>query len=291
MSIKPLIEWIKNNKLATLVIFLLLFLLLCSDLSSFMGVSYKEEGEFAPGLGGTVETLPEGETPTKGRVVIQESDLSLVVKDVSSTADWIVNYAEKEGGFMVSSTITRPEEVPLGTIVVRVPSKKLKEAIAYFRSLAVKVVEESLQGRDVTEEYADYEARIKTLKATIAQFEAIKERATKISDLVSITNEIINLQEQIDTYKGYLKALNEEATYSKITVYLATDEFALPYQPPAGFRPEVVLKQAVRSLLANLYAVGRALIWIGVYSVIWVPALAVVIFLRKRGKRSSRRSS
>jgi len=288
-------NWIKGNKIAALVILFLLFVVSYQVLSGLTGLQYGTG--YMPGLGGVAEedttgALPKAETSTtQERLVVEESNLSLVVKDVSQTAEEVASYAGKEGGFMVSSSITRPEESPVATVVVRVPSAKLKAVVEYFRSLAIKVSSENLRGRDVTETYADYEARIKILEATISQFEAIKEKATEISDLVSITQKIITLQEQIDSYKGLKKSLADKAAYSKITAYLATDEFALPYQPPAGFRPSVVFKQAVRSLLANLYVAGKALIWIGVYSVIWVPALALVIFLRRRRKRSSRRSS
>lgn len=293
MSIGSLVDWIKNNKIAALII-LFLFLLLISKTGGVgvqTGLGEYEKGlGITPSLKTTGEGAPETDTTEEDRLVVKESNLSLVVKDVSSTADEIVSHAEKEGGFMVSSSVSQPEESATATVVVRVPSEKLKAVVAYFRSLAIKVSSENLLGRDVTETYADYEARIKTLEATIAQFEAIKEKATKIADLVDITQKIITLQEQIDTYKGLKKSLAEKAAYAKITVYLATDEFALPYQPPTGFRPRVVFKYAVRSLLTNIYAVARTLIWIGVYGVLWVPALAIVtvIFLRRRRKRPKR---
>lgn len=296
MSVTSLVDWIKNNKIAALIILLLLLFIGCRELFGLTGVQYSlYQGEYerglAPGLGDTTGALPEVETPAaKERLVVQESNLSLVVKNVSQTADEIVSYAEKEGGFMVSSSITHPEESPVATVVVRVPNKKLKAAVAHFRSLALKVSSENLEGIDITEEYEDIEARIATLEATIDRFEEIRAKATKVSELLEVTREIINLQEQIDSLKGRKEYLERTATFAKITVYLATDEFALPYQPPAGFRPSVVFKQAVRALLTNLYALGRTLIWIGVYGVIWVPALAVVIILRRR-KPSSKRSS
>lgn len=288
MSISPLVKWIKGNKIAALVILFLLFIVSYQWLSGLTGVQqptlYKEE---YGGLGGA----ELAETPTtKERLVVEESNLSLVVKDVSQTAQKVIDYAEKEGGFMVSSSITRPEESPLATVVVRVPSQKLEMAIAHFRSLAIKVSSENLLGRDVTEEYEDIQTKIATYEKTITRFEEIREKATKVSELLEVTKEIINLQTQIDSLKGSKEYLEKTAAFAKVTVYLATDEFALPYQPPAGFRPETVFKQAVRSLLTNIYALGRTFIWIGVYGVVWVPVLAVVIFLRRR-KRSSRRSS
>ena len=227
----------------------------------------------------------KGGTGASGdRVVIEESALSLVVSDVSKTADEVVKYAEKEGGFLVSSEITSPEESPVATVTVRVPSAKLRTAIEYYRKLAVKVSSESLVGTDVTEEFKDLNARIATLEKTIDQFESIKARATKIADLVSITSQIISLREQIDALKGAKKFIEESAAFPKITASLATDEFALPYQPPEGFRPGVIFRQAVRALLSGVYAVAGGLIWVGVYAVVVVPVLALIWYLLKRAK-------
>jgi len=284
MTLKPVTNWVKSNKLASLVIAVLSLLLVLN----WWPNSLLEEGvggatpEFVGGIGGEKDTTGTG--ASEDRVVIEESALSMVVSDVSETADEVVKYAEREGGFLVSSDITSPEESPVATVTVRVPSAKLRTAIEYYRTLAVKVSSESIIGTDVTEEFEDLNARIATLEKTIDQFEAIKARATKIADLVSITSQIISLREQIDALKGTKKFIEESAAFPKITAYLATDEFALPYQPPEGFRPEVVFKQAVRTLLAGVYSVAGGLIWVGVYAVVVVPILALIWYLLKRAK-------
>ena len=73
---------------------------------------------------------------------------------------------------------------------------------------------------------------------------------------------------------------------SKITLYLSTDELSLPYTPDTKFRPNVVFKLAVRSLLDTLRAIAEALIWVGVYSAIWLPV--VIIYLIVKRIRKSR---
>ena len=286
MVLKPLVSWVKSNKLAALII-LILSVLYISSLSpsgiepltgGFDGVGGAPEFD-----GKVVSDVGEGGTGSD-RVVIEESALSLVVNDVSKTADAVVKYAEDGGGFLVSSEILSPEESPVATVVVRVPSKKLRTAVEYYRTLSVKVASENIVGVDVTEEFKDLDARIKTLEKTIDQFEAIKAQATKISDLVSITREIITIREEIDVLKGQKKFIAESAAFSRITVSLATDEFALPYQPPEGFRPGVIFKQAVRSLLSGVYSIAGGLIWVGVYAVVAVPILALAWYLLKRFK-------
>jgi hypothetical protein len=297
-SLKPLTSWVRENIVASLAILVLLFLFLFGNFSQtgvrqiatngvikdrgttgYEDVPQALEAVGAPNLG-SQET-----TTTSERMVVQETNASLVVKDVSGTADQVVAYAESVGGFMVSSSVTRPEESPVATVVVRVPSAKLKAVMEHYRSLAVKVSSENLRGRDVTQDYEDIDARIATLQETITRFEEIREAATKVSELLTVTREIISLQRQIDSLEGRKQYLEDTAAYAKITIYLATDELALPYQPPTGFRPGVVFREAVRSLLTTLYSWASKLIWVGVYSVIWLPVLLVGIFFWRRWKK------
>lgn len=90
------------------------------------------------------------------------------------------------------------------------------------------------------------------------------------------------MQYQIDALIGQKEAIEKNVELTKITLYLSTDELSLPYTPDDKFRPNVVFKLAVRSLVKSLIGVGKGLIWIGVYGVIWLPILVVILLVRKR---------
>jgi hypothetical protein len=220
-------------------------------------------------------------------MVVKNSNLSLLIKDVRQQADTALAYAKRIGGYMVDSSYSRPTESPYATLTVRIPTDKLDEALAYFRSLAIKVTGENLVGEDVTDQYTDTTARIATEEKTKAIYEALLNKATTVSDISSIQEKIIYTQEQIDALKGDQKALEQNAAMTKVTLYLSTDELALPYTPDTAFRPTVIFKQAVRSLLNSLRIGGNALIWIGVYSVIWVPAIVIFIGYKRWRKRKT----
>jgi hypothetical protein len=81
--------------------------------------------------------------------------------------------------------------------------------------------------------------------------------------------------------------LEKTAKLAKITLYLSTDEYVLPYAPTTPFRPEVIFKQAVRSLVGTLRGLVRLGIWLGVYSVIIVP-VGLMIWFFSRKKRLQR---
>lgn len=215
------------------------------------------------------------------RMVVQNSYLSLLVQDVVSTRKQITEYATSLGGYMVSAETTNPTDAPSATVTVRVPSSSLEQTLDKFRGLGVKVVSENLVGTDVTDQYVDIDARIETLTKTKAAMESILDRANLISDLSSITQQIIGIQSQIDSLRGQQNSLAENAKFAKVTLYMSTDEIALPYAPNDAFRPAVIFKLAVRALVTTLRSVATAGIWIAVYSVIWIPVV-IILYLANR---------
>ena len=222
------------------------------------------------------------------RIVIQDSNMSLLVKDVKETGNQIVSYAKNNGGFMVYTSYNRPEDSPFATITIRVPTSKLDDALNYIRSLAIKVTSENLVGTDVTDEYVDIEANLATLNKTKAKFEDILEKAITVTDILTVQRELISLQQQIDALIGQKKSIENNAKLTKVTVYLSTDELALPYAPDKAFRPNVIFKLAARSLLNTLRSGAENAIWIGAYSIIWLPVLlGFVIYKKSKGKQRS----
>jgi len=222
----------------------------------------------------------------KNRLVITNSYLSLQVSKVAVVQKQVIKKAEELGGYMVNSSIENPSDVASATVTVRIPSKQLENALQYYRSLSIKVISENLQGDDVTDQYVDFAAQLKTYEKTKAIFEQMLDKATNIQDILEVQREIINVQSSIDSIKGQMDYLKKNAEMAKITLYLSTDELALPYAPTDTWRPSVIFKQAVRSLVGTVRRIGSLAIWIGVYAIIWVPILLIVLYIRRKRRFS-----
>lgn len=298
-----LISWIKNNKLAfflSLIIIVLLFKnnllnLPVARVKTLKNTTYPQnvpvagggemamESKSAPvGVMSAPQVVPHPEA--EERMVVQTSNISLLVEDVRAKVEQMIKYSEENGGYMVSSNLSQPEEAPFATLVLRLPADKLKESLAYFRSLALRVISENLQGEDVTDQYIDNEARLETLYKTKAKFEQILNQASKIEDILAVQRELIYVQEQIDNLKGRQEYLKKTSTLAKLTLYLSEDEWSLPYSPQEPFRPKVIFKTAVRSLVLVLRFLIKVGIWVSVFSVIWLPALLLYKFFKKKKK-------
>jgi len=292
-----LFSWLKSNKLTVVLIIAVGYLLLQQNsgpVTLLMPSTRSASLDMA--VGGTLPKAGGGgfmppvnnevaPTDSSDRMVIKESTMSLMVKDVAESIKTIQTVAEKSGGYLINSHLSKPQESGSGSISVRVPEAKLTDTLAEFRKAGLRVVDEYISGNDVTDQYVDLEARLTTLNKTKAKFEQILDQAVQVQDLLNVQRELVNLQQQIDSVKGQQQYLSQSAKLSKVTVYLSTDEFSLPYSPADPWRPNVVFKLAVRSLVVNLRTIGSALIWIGVYSPVWIPVL-IVVWLFSRRKKS-----
>lgn len=293
------ISWIKSHKLICLLILTVTFLLwkqyrFAPRSLNEIGSAVSQESFSGGGVAlksTTASDLSYSRIPpnpavppsdSADRVVIQETALSLVVKDAAAALSQIQSQAESLGGFLVNSHLSKPEEAANGTITVRVPSDKLSEALIIFRSVGLRVVDEQINGRDVTDQYVDLDSRLDTLFKTKTKFEEILTRAENIQDILQVQREIISLQSQIDNLKGQKLYLEKSADLSKITVYLSTDEYSLPYAPQEPWRPRVIFKLAVRELVTVSRQIAAAGIRIIVFTPLWLPILLVIWFINKK---------
>ncbi len=297
---RKIFDWLKNHKLAFILLLVMAYFIFKPQ---FLGLSSLQKavtpqrslvteealpavggGEIAmaPARGGILAPESAPVPDVEERMVAEESYLSMLVDDVRQSVDEVINYIDAKGGYMVSSNISQPEEAPFATVVLRVPQPELRSALEHLRSLAVRVTSERLQGRDVTDQYFDLESRLQTLEKTKAKFETILNQATQVQDLLEVQRQLTYLQDQIDSLKGRQLYLEKTAANAKLTVYLSSDEWSLPYAPEKPFRAKVIFKQAVRALVTTVRGLAKAGIWVIVYGPIWLPVLIIVLVIKKR---------
>lgn len=297
-----IIAWVGKNKLSVVLLVVVGYLLLQSGVvSQLSGRQVMMNSKSAIGsnyggvmmdslstsVGGYSESMPynaPAPVASSNRMVVQDTNISLLVKDVSDSINKIETTSESLGGYMVNSYLSTPEGAASGSITVRVPSTKRAEALAQFKALGVKVVSENVSGRDVTDQYTNLDARLEVLNKTKSKFEQIMDQAVSVSDLLTVQRELVNMQSQIDSVIGQQRYLEQTAKLTLVSISLSTDELALPYAPDAAWRPAVVFKEAVRSMIATVRSLGNTLIWLAVYSPVWGVALVGYLVVRRRNK-------
>jgi hypothetical protein len=314
---KKIFEWVKTHKLIVFLVFLFFsYRFIASVLFSIVGsadvpVGRNTRSEYlsdsyekasvssSPIVGSVSQRSPSidlfgssgdsvKQVAQEDRKVITNSNLSLHVKNVDDAVDSIRQNVITMGGFMVNTSIKRDEAASSATLEVRVPSEQLVEFSKYLRGIAVKVVYENINGRDITDQYTDYEERLTSLESVKERFEEIMDEAETVDEIMRVQNQIFNIQNQIDSIKGQLTYMDRSTATSKVTIMLSTDDMSLPYTPVKSWRLEVVFKEAIRSLTSTFQSIGTLAIWILVFLplILFVAALKIsVSYLYRNRKR------
>jgi hypothetical protein len=228
---------------------------------------------------------PGGESVRGGELYIQDTSLSLVSGNPLQTESEVRRITQELGGFLVSSNMTRPEEGATANVIVRVPTDRLDEALQKFEEAGERVVSKSILGRDVTEQYQDIESRLETLETVEARLQELLARTTEASTLLQIQQQLFQIQDQKDALVGQQQYLEDAAAMTRVTIYVASDEQALPYVPAQPWKPDAIFKQAVRSLVGTVRGIASAGIWIVVYLPLFIPFVLIGWVIARRARR------
>ncbi|MGI8638993.1 MAG: DUF4349 domain-containing protein [Pyrinomonadaceae bacterium] len=226
------------------------------------------------------------------RKIIRNADLSLEVNAPEEAQQKIAAIAEGKNGFVVESTqsssdvkMTARDTV---TMTVRVPAEKFNETLDEIRKTSNRVIIETVKGQDVTEEFIDIEARLKTKKALEEQFLEIMKRSNSVADALNVQRELANVRGEIEQIEGRKRFLENQASLSTIKIKL---------QSPTAFSANSTgffyrLKESVGSgfdaALSFILVLVTALIaLLPFFLLIVLPIYFVLRYLwRKRGKRN-----
>ncbi|NJM52756.1 MAG: DUF4349 domain-containing protein [Blastocatellia bacterium] len=163
--------------------------------------------------------------PTE-RKIIRNADLQLESSAPEEAQQKISTIAESKGGFVVesqqrssSSNVTTRDTV---TMTIRVPAAKFNESLDEIRKVASHVIIETVKGQDVTEEFVDIEARLKTKKALEEQFLEIMKQGKTVQDALQVQRELANVRGEIEQIEGRKRFLENQSSLSTIKILLQT---------------------------------------------------------------------
>ncbi|OIO32391.1 MAG: hypothetical protein COW61_01050 [Candidatus Yonathbacteria bacterium CG17_big_fil_post_rev_8_21_14_2_50_46_19] len=251
--------------------------------TGFMGRGM--EGDVTSSVNVPVPTSPSVVTDRK---VINNASLSLVVKKTDDAVEDIKSIARKHGGFVENANIyITTGDRKAGSVAIRVPATNFDAAVAEIKTIAVTIEREDINASDVTEQFIDYEARLKNLKAEETQYAEILKRATKIDDIVTITDRLADLRGRIESQEGQLKYLSQQVDLSTIHVGLISEADVEVFG--VVWSPLVVVKLAIKDALASLVGYMNFIIAVMFHLpiiILWILTVALVLLvLWKIGKK------
>lgn len=227
------------------------------------------------------------------RKIIRNADITIEVPSTTNAQHQITSIAEAHGGFVVTSEAKQresndPAQRTLDIkVVVRIPSIQFGRAFDEIKKLAGNTPAEQVTSQDVTEDFIDLEARLKTQKALEVQFLEIMRGANKIADALEVQRQIADVRTEIEKLEGRKRFLENRSSLSTINVNIQTPKPVIAVTE-TGFRHS--LREAVSDSVSMasdmvLFFARFVIMMVPISILVFLPLGLVIRYLLRRAKR------
>ena len=156
-----------------------------------------------------------------GAMLIRNGQATVQVTRLDDAVGKLRQTATQLGGFVANTSILAGrEEQRSATLEIRVPSAQFDAVITALGSLG-KVETVSANVQDVGDEYVDLGARAANARHMEARLvEMLATRTGKLSDALTVEQELRRIREEIERYEARLKFLERRTALSSIQIAL-----------------------------------------------------------------------
>ena len=219
------------------------------------------------------------------RMIIRTGSMSVEVDSYDETEAKIKDIVKNYGGYLTNSTSKLiADGKKQGSITIRVAAEKFDAMISELSKIG-KVMNQNITGKDVTEEYMDAGARLKTQRELESRLlKLLAEKTARLTDVVEVEQKLANVRENIEKTEGRMRYLKDQASYSTLTVSVYEPSL-LNTSSGGGFFYE--LGQGVKKGLSGFTSVLRGMITViialsPIIIIVLIIAYFTVRYFRKK---------
>lgn len=164
-----------------------------------------------------MDEVPSAATKS-ARHVIREGELRFETDDRTATRTAILGFVYEHQGYLADDREQRNSDVLEQTMTIRVPSAEFDGLLEDVSIGVSKFDKREIQAIDVTEEYVDIEARLKTKKETESRYRELLKQANSVEEILKIEEQIDKLRAEIESTEGRLRLMKDRESYSTLRV-------------------------------------------------------------------------
>lgn len=228
------------------------------------------------------EQAPLGQPMTAadptGAMLVRQGEASLEVQRLDDGVTKVRQTAAQLGGYVANTSVSSgTDQLHTATLQIRVPTTKFDALLAALPSLG-KVESVSSTVEDVAGEYVDLEAREANARRMEARLlEMLGRRTGKLSEALSVEQELRRVREEIERYDARLKWLARRAALSSLDVTVHEPVPLIGRQPGRSPLAEAFAQAWERAVGVAAFCIAA----LGVLIPLGVLAVAGVVVTRR----------
>ncbi len=210
-----------------------------------------------------------------GPMIVQTASLNILATNYDQASAAIDKLAAAHGGYVekldAKAQTGNAREL---TASLRIPTKQLDGFLADVRKLG-RVEEETRSNEEVSDQYVDLQARLKSARATEQRLiELLGTRTGKLQDVLEAERELARVRGEIESMQGQSTILVHRVNYATVQVDLSEEYRQVlgsgPVSTGSKLRNALVegfrnLQDGAVGLLVFLFAVGPSLLfWLAI---------------------------
>ncbi|MEB3180293.1 MAG: DUF4349 domain-containing protein [Nostocaceae cyanobacterium] len=170
----------------------------------------------------TAQPSPNIPAPRPRPQLIKKAAMSLTVDSVDKTVQDVSTIVSKQQGDVIGLDDQKPDNSNArhtASMQIRVPQNLLEPTLSEIAKLGT-VTSRTITADDVGNQLVDLQARLTNLRKTEANLQKIMDKAGSVRDIMSVSKELSNVRQSIEQIDAQLKNLQNQVSYSTITLKL-----------------------------------------------------------------------
>lgn len=259
---KKMKNLLKNKKLAGFVVIFFIVILLLYGISNrknnsdsgeqmqsdSYNISYNSNTSMDSEMAGKEETVSDNINLSEQKMIItwnlslETEQYDKVITSIQKQVKALTGYIESEDECKGTSDLRQ------NSLTIRIPADHLDDWMTATENFGT-ITSKSKTQQNVTLDYIDTESRVKSLRAEQTALMVMLEKASKLSDIIAIREQLQNINYQIDSYESQLRYMQNDVDYA--TINLSITEVNRELSEDISFSSRIAegMKQPARNMI------------------------------------------
>ena len=158
------------------------------------------------------------------RLTIRRGEQRVEVDSPLVAGRRVERLTQRFGGYVEQSSGSTDGSV---SVVARIPAANLDEVMDSIATFG-KERRRQLSGTDVTDQYADLDARLRSNIALRDRLQALLSRAATLDEVLKLEQQIARLQSEIDALQARIDRLRSDVAFASLTASFETQRVLGP---------------------------------------------------------------
>lgn len=243
----------------------------------------KEAGNAGLTAGTTSVAIPEVNPVKVAEKIKKTADVNISVEDYKVARAAIEKIVKTGNGYISGENEQNSTYSISNSMCIRVANKDFDAMVTNIAAIASHVNSKNIYMEDVTAQFVDITARLKTKKEVEKRYLDLLSKAVKVTDILEVEEHLRYIREEIEAKEGQLKLLNDQVAYSTINLNFSQSFEYTPQDEPGFFgRMGHAFGNGWKGFLS--FVIGLVYVW-PLWLILGLTAYFLVKFIKRKLKK------